>query len=402
MNFSTIMVAYLMVYFATIIYFVVLGCYMLFHQDSTHSTNGELVAKQRMTRTMGVTMFVVALEWFVYLPPVLAGLQPNDPIYDVFTLAMIMLLTPAIFCVMFAVVQRKVNNVRWICGLGTPFLLLAVWQLVTPPEFKIPLYLGASLSVASYIFLLVRFAKEYRIYVRRIRSEYSDTTGRDIAWSWISFSGFAVQGILFVVYEMFWSYTLESLYHLFTILNFGYLCFCISRQRTIDVEVVNDDGALCYDNDGSTSSPTNENENQSKNERALYADIEQKLRTLCEDRLLFITPDITLETLALHLGTNRTYMGMYFRERNITFYQYINALRIEYATRLMQENPDMPISEVCSRSGFRSQPTFRKAFQEVMGCLPSEVRAPKTLPRSSSARLRSAEEQEPSKAGSIE
>lgn len=238
-----------------------------------------------------------------------------------------------------------------------------------PPESKIPLYLGASLSVASYVFLLVRFAKEYRIYVRRIQSEYSDTTGRDIAWSWISFSGFAVQGILFVVYEMFWSYTLEFLYHLFTILNFGYLCFCISRQRTIDVEVMDEDlrhEDLQHEDEKHT--------NQSKNESVLYADIEQKLRTMCEDKLLFLTPDITLETLSLRLGTNRTYIGMYFREHDTTFYQYINTLRIEYATRLMQENPHLSLRKVAEQSGFRSQPTFRKAFQEVMGCLPSEVK----------------------------
>lgn len=233
-----------------------------------------------------------------------------------------------------------------------------------PPESKIPLYLGASLSVASYVFLLVKFAKEYRIYVRRIQSEYSDTTGRDIAWSWISFSGFAVQGILFVVYEMFWSYTLEFLYHLFTILNFGYLCFCISRQRTIDED------QYAY------ASPTPPLEGRYGG-ATIYADIEQKLRPMCEDKLLFLDPDITLETLSLRLGTNRTYIGMYFREHHTTFYQYINTLRIEYATRLMQENPDMPIRKVAEQSGFRSQPTFRKAFQEVMGCLPSEVRKEK-------------------------
>lgn len=136
MDFSTTMVIYLTVYFATIIYLVVLGCRMLFLKDNPLSSHGELVAKRRMTRTMGVAMFVVALEWFVYLPPMLAGLQPNDPIYDVFTLAMLMLSTPAIFCVMFAVVQRKVNNVRWICGLGMPFLLLAVWQKIAPPNLR--------------------------------------------------------------------------------------------------------------------------------------------------------------------------------------------------------------------------------------------------------------------------
>lgn len=130
------MVIYLSAYVITIIYFVVLGCYMLFLKDNPLSSHGELVAKRRMTRTMGIAVLVEAFEWFVYLPPILSGLQPNDPIYDVFTLVMLMLITPAIFCVMFAVVQRKVNNVRWICGLGMPFLLLAVWQKIAPPNLR--------------------------------------------------------------------------------------------------------------------------------------------------------------------------------------------------------------------------------------------------------------------------
>lgn len=133
---NTDMVIYLSAYVITIIYFVVLGCYMLFLKDNPLSSHGELVAKRRMTRTMGIAVFVEAFEWFVYLPPILSGLQPNDPIYDVFTLVMLMLITPAIFCVMFAVVQRKVNNVRWICGLGMPFLLLAVWQKIAPPNLR--------------------------------------------------------------------------------------------------------------------------------------------------------------------------------------------------------------------------------------------------------------------------
>lgn len=243
-----------------------------------------------------------------------------------------------------------------------------------PPKNDILLYISAALSLASYLFLLIKFASEYRLFLRRLRSEYSDTTCREIAWSWISFSAFAVQGILFILYDLAWTPALEVTYHLFTIVNLGYLCFCISRQRTIDIDIVDDE--LLYDINALQSSP-----NHSEFPlRGLGGSIEQKLRTMCEDKLLFLTPDITLETLALRLGTNRTYMGMYFRERNLTFYQYINTLRIEYAYRLMQDNPHLSLRKVAEQSGFRSQPTFRKAFQEVMGCLPSEVKSPTPAP----------------------
>lgn len=247
-----------------------------------------------------------------------------------------------------------------------------------PPKSDILLYISAALSLASNLFLLIKFASEYRLFLRRLRSEYSDTTSREITWSWISFSAFAVQGILFILYNLAWTPALEVTYQLFTIVNLGYLCFCISRQRAIDVVVIDDDESSETSNHRNVESSKN-HENQLKEEKALYAVIEQKLRILCEDKLLFLTPDITLETLALRLGTNRTYMGMYFHERNLTFYQYINTLRIEYAYRLMQENPHLSLRKVAEQSGFRSQPTFRKAFQEVMGCLPSEVQIVKTL-----------------------
>lgn len=42
--------------------------------------------------------------------------------------------------------------------------------------------------------------------------------------------------------------------------------------------------------------------------------------------------------------------------------------------RLMLENPHLSLCKVAEQSGFRSQPTFLKAFQEVMDCLPSEVK----------------------------
>lgn len=370
MNASTNMVIYLMGYVITIIYFVVLGCYILAQNGSPLSTRGELAAKRRMTRTAGVGMFVVAFEWLAYLPPILCNWQTDYYIYKVYFISMLALNTPVVYSVMFAVFQRKVDLKRWICALGLPFLLLAVWQLIAPPNTMILVYTGAALSLASYLFLLIKFANEYRIYVRRIQSEYSETSGREIAWSWICFSAFTVQGILFVVYQLFWSPKLEIIYHIFTIVNFGYLCFCICRQVTIDLDVV-DDGLQCEDKDESTNNAEREG---SQEDNILYSNIEEKLKTLCEERLLFLDPELTRETLALRLAINRTYLGMYFHRKNQTFYQYINTLRVEYACRLIQDSPHLSIRKVAEQSGFRSQTTFRKVFLEVMGCLPSEVR----------------------------
>lgn len=355
-------VTYLMANFIMVIYFVMLGSYMLNRRSNVLSTHGEQVAKQRMTRTMGVAVMVMAFDWLIYLPPMLYGCPSGHIIYKVLFLIELALNTPVIYMVMFAVVQRRVNILRWICALSTPFLLLAVWQATAPALIAIrPHIIGAILSLASYLFLLIKFASEYGLYVRRIQSEYSETTSREIAWSWTCFAGLSIQGTLFVLYELFWTPQIEILYLLFSIFNATYLCFCTCRQRTIDLDVV----------------PETEYADDADNpiyDKSFYYSIERRLKPLCEDKLLFLNPDFTLEMLTLRLGINRTYLSMYFRKRETTFYQYINTLRVEYAYKLMQEEPHLSIRKVVERSGFRSQTTFRKMFLEVMGCLPSEVR----------------------------
>lgn len=354
-------VTYLMVYITIMIYFVVLGCLMLAHRGNPTSTHGELVAKLRLTRTLAVTMFIWAFGLFIYLPPLFFQYPSEHPIYKVLFLVMPMLLMPSIYLVMFAIVQRKVNEQNWAGTLGLPFLVLAVWQTIVPLS-DIPAYIGAALCLVSCVYLLVGFSREHCLYIRRIQSEYSETTSRDILWSWVCFSGFAIQGIIFVIYSLLWSPLLEIIYIILLIVNATSLCYCASRQRTLDLDVVPE------------TEPAAEMKDKQKS-HDLYVVIEERLKSCCEEKLLFLDPNITLETLSLRLAINRTYLGMYFRSRGLTFYQYINTLRVEYAYQQMQDSPHLSIHEVCEMSGFRSQTTFRKAFQEVLGCLPSEVRA---------------------------
>ena len=356
-------VIYLIVYILTIIYFTILGCYMLAQRGNVMSTHGELMAKLRMTRTMGVAMFCNALGWFIYLPPMLLGYQTDHPIYKVLFLVALMLGTPMNYIVMFAVVQRKVDILSWACALSAPFLLLAIWNSVDLQN-DTPHLIGAVLCLVCLVSMLIRFASEYRNYVHRIQSEYSETTHREILWSWVCFSGLAMQVIVFVVYMFLWSPLLEILYLVLSVLNAACLCYCTCRQKTIDLDVV-EDGETAVAVSG----------NNKEKERVFYATIEQKLEMHCEDQLLFLEPDLTREQLCHRLSISSTYLKMYFHSRGLTFYQYINTLRVEYAYKLMQANPDMAIGDICEQSGFRSQTTFRKMFQEVLGCLPSEVRS---------------------------
>lgn len=355
---------YIFSYIIGIIYLVVLGCIMIFSHIPAIYTRGEYVIKQRMTRSVGAFMFVTAFQCLIYLPFMLVGLDNFHWVYGVCFLVCLMLTTCMVFLVMRAVVQKKTNIPLWMTAFGTPFLLLIAWCALMPGErvYMLPIYIGSALNVISVILMFIGHIGEYRDYVRRMRSEYSETTSREIAWSWWCFGGFTLQSIVFVAYQLCWSQVLEAIYAVLAVFNMTYICFCTYKHKPLDTDVVEE--------------TLSDSEIETKSEdKAFYAVIEQRLESLCEEKLLFLEPDLTRETLCLRLNIGRTYLGMYFRSRGLTFYQYINTLRVEYAIKLMERNPEMPIREVSELSGFRSQTTFRKVFKEVMGCLPSEIRS---------------------------
>lgn len=354
-------------YVFTIIYFVTLGCFMLAYQRK-NCTHGEQKTKLRMTRSVGVFMLIWAFDWVLYIP--IMRLTGNALLkYDgtIFLVTM-MLATPALFIVMLAIVQKRVNLLKWTAGTALPFLLLLLWYLMIPSgmSLRLPIYLASVLNILFVVFLLNHHAKEYRLYIQRIKSEYSEISGREILWSWSCFAGFAIQTVTFVLYNAYSTPLLEFLYWLLSIFNATFLCYCTCQQKTLDDKVVN----ILDDEESTYGMEIQENQK----EKAFYSVIEQKLDSLCKKELLFLEPDLTRETLCQHLSISSTYLKMYFHSRGLSFYMYINTLRVEHAAKLMKDNPDMSILEVSKLSGFRSQTTFRKMFKEVMGCLPSEAK----------------------------
>ena len=90
-----------------------------------------------------------------------------------------------------------------------------------------------------------------------------------------------------------------------------------------------------------------------------------------------------LQQLLRHCGVESTvcYQGKierfntnYIMEKlGISFSNYINALRIEEAVKLLTTT-DMPITDVCFASGFTCTRTFNRAFMGRIGVSPREYR----------------------------
>ncbi len=84
--------------------------------------------------------------------------------------------------------------------------------------------------------------------------------------------------------------------------------------------------------------------------------------------------DITLEQLADIAGYSKYHFSRIFKQYNsMSYLQYINARRTKAAEHLLLE-PDISITEVAMRSGFKSLTTFNRIFKEIKHCTPSDFK----------------------------
>ena len=84
---------------------------------------------------------------------------------------------------------------------------------------------------------------------------------------------------------------------------------------------------------------------------------------------------ITLESASHALGISVSHLSHFFSDRlHTNFRRFINAIRIEKARLLLRE-PGQTLTEISDACGFANMRTFRRAFCQELGCLPSEYTA---------------------------
>ena len=82
--------------------------------------------------------------------------------------------------------------------------------------------------------------------------------------------------------------------------------------------------------------------------------------------------EITLESASHALGISASHLSHFFSGRmNTNFRRFINAIRIERA-RLLMRDPNLTLTDICDQCGYTNMRTFRRAFQQELGVLPSE------------------------------
>ena len=252
------------------------------------------------------------------------------------------------------------------------FGLVAAYAL--KPD-KIILLSGYALSLAMALVTIILVFISASRYDKALSDNYSNIENKNVRWvAWVA--AYCLVFFAFVIaYPLFFNHTVwlnEAIYNLGSMIVLSFI-FIISRRHIVVKMNLDDNDA----NDKSVASEFND-ELISDQENIPMKDelIGKKLRKTMEEDKLYLNPELSLREVSAAIGSNMKYLSLYLNKMlGLTFYEYVNKFRVEYAGRLilsMYESGRVNMTDVASQSGFNSLSSFNRYFKKEKGVTPKE------------------------------
>ena len=215
--------------------------------------------------------------------------------------------------------------------------------------------------------VLIAGSRKILAYNKSIEDYYADTEGKKLTafqWYMYLFTACSFASIIFnfIGRSRFdssaWMMAIPSL--LFSSLLFGLGFIGFRQSFTIDH----------FEQEESADEIIPESAPASKQEKPLIERIEE----VVTKRQLYLRHNLKISDVAAELCTNRLYVSTAINEEmGISFSDYINRKRVNYAIHLMSVNPQLTIYEIADLSGFSSDKSFYRNFKNITGKSPKEL-----------------------------
>ena len=215
--------------------------------------------------------------------------------------------------------------------------------------------------------VLVAGSQKISAYNKSIRAYYADTEGKDLSvfrWFMYLFTACSVVSILFNFLgrhrfgDSAWMIAIPSLTFSPLLFSLGIVGF----RQTFTFEN--------FKREKAAEAVMAEDSPIGGSEKTLV----QRIEKVVTEQKLFLRHNLKISDVATELCTNRLYVSTAINDEiGVSFSDYINRKRIDYAIHLMRTNPEMAMYEIAALSGFSSDKSFYRNFRNITGKSPKEM-----------------------------
>ena len=346
--------------------------YLLLRPYNTFSA--DIKPPVRLRRWTAAFFAFTALTHLWWLLFIIFSLDLESLCYQLIVLTDTMLLFTTIAGTMLSMLQDRRRPVWPVLAAMTPFLVLGTLYMANPSNLlkqMVMVYL-LLLSVAFAVYMVFAI----RRYDRWLNDNYADLEHKRV---WLSQVVAFLCMLVFVLYEVAEDMDLIYCLHIVDLVLVFLLLWRVETLPQLDALAVKTYTPSAPDRQVSTASaesayvpetmPIMPTQAEQPTVDPISIDIdqmEQLLKERCVATQLYLENDLTLQTLAQAMGTNRSYLSQYFSRKGFTYNTYINSLRINYfisrCRELSAAGQDIPIQQLALESGFGSYRTFSRAF----------------------------------------
>ena len=321
---------FMMLYAVVTVMAALASCYLLFRQGNAFAK--DITPPKRLRRWTAVFFAVLAAGHLWYLPA--AVFTSSEAV----TLTMLIgglldciLTIPMALVVMLCMLQDQ-RRPLWPVGvMVAPLVAVVLACIVTCSYAYLPIARGYFLLMAAGF--TVYMVREVRRYGRWLRDNFADLEDKEV---WQSFLVLAAIMLIFGYYVVgYGSKAYEYIVQMCGPVFIGYLLWRVETLSDLsETGIQKDKNTRIHEDDGEHQSPDGEASSSEVLSDAAYEKIGTLLQQHCVDTQLYLQHNLSVSQLAQAIGTNRTYLRLYFVHQDTNYNAYINDLRIRHFIRL--------------------------------------------------------------------